>query len=69
MPALFIVFGVLVQGSDVIYDIDRGHKMSLYTHMLKSPISYRNVGAQPTEFVTGRPNRSNHQLDLGPGEE
>ncbi|KAJ9530237.1 hypothetical protein QJQ45_023525 [Haematococcus lacustris] len=61
------------QGSDVMYDLDRGTKATLHTAMLQSPIAYRNVGAQPVGPSVMKPgsaagrSREERWAHMGPG--
>eukprot|EP00195_Chlamydomonas_chlamydogama_P012182 CAMPEP_0202900848 /NCGR_PEP_ID=MMETSP1392-20130828/12072_1 /ASSEMBLY_ACC=CAM_ASM_000868 /TAXON_ID=225041 /ORGANISM="Chlamydomonas chlamydogama, Strain SAG 11-48b" /LENGTH=268 /DNA_ID=CAMNT_0049587301 /DNA_START=217 /DNA_END=1023 /DNA_ORIENTATION=- len=55
----------LNDGPDVIYETDRGHKLTLYSSMLKSPISYGNMGAPLKKF--GSVQLDSYHNHLGPG--
>lgn len=55
----------LSEAPDVVYDLDRGSKQTLYTSMLQSPITYRNMGTNSNKFEATRVDEA--KLNLGPG--
>mmetsp|Transcript_2533 Transcript_2533/g.4290 ORF Transcript_2533/g.4290 Transcript_2533/m.4290 type:complete len:289 (+) Transcript_2533:90-956(+) len=56
------------EAADRIYDVDSGNKTSMFTAMVNSPITYRNMGALPSDDTRRKAHQhGNSHGDLGPG--
>ncbi|GFR43599.1 hypothetical protein Agub_g4696 [Astrephomene gubernaculifera] len=60
---------LMTESPDVVYDVDchlAKNKCSLYTAVVNSPVSYKNMGTNPTSTARAH-RREDYKATLGPG--